>query len=199
MLTLYSRRDDPGSHRVRIVLEEKGLQVRVVEVVPGRPPEDLLDLNPYQSVPTLVDRDLVVYQPGIIGEYLDERFPHPAMFPSDPVAKAQARITLHRIENDWYGCAEALERGDGREAQRQRKIMQESLLASEPIFRIKPWFLADQFSLLDAAVTPILWRLEHWRVELPAEAQAIARYCDRAFARPSFQASLSEEEREMRG
>src|SRR5512143_520905 len=120
MMTLYSRAVDARCHRVRLVLAEKGLDVRVVETDPARPPEDLIDLNPYQAVPTLVDRDLVVYQPSIVCEYLDERFPAPALLPVDPAARAQSRVALHRIESDWYALVPALEGGERREQQRTR-------------------------------------------------------------------------------
>lgn len=197
-MTLFSRGDDPHSHRVRIVFAVKALEVRVVESDPARPPEDLIDLNPYQTVPTLVDRELVVYESGIICEYLDERFPVPSLLPTDPAARAQARVALHRIEQDWYAHVPVLEAGERREQQRARRLLLESVLAVEPLFRIKPWFLSDQFSLLDATVAPILWRLPHWQVELPAAAQAVQRYAQKVFARPYFLASLSEAEREMR-
>lgn len=197
-MTLFSRGDDPHSHRVRIVIAVKALEVRVVDVDPARPPEDLIDLNPYQTVPTLVDRELVVYESGIICEYLDERFPAPSLLPSDPASRAQARVALHRLEQDWYSLGPALESGDRREQQRARRMLLESIVASEPLFRLKPWFLSDQFSVLDATVAPILWRLPHWQVELPATAQPVERYAQRVFARPFFVASLSEVEREMR-
>ena len=197
-MTLFSRGDDPHSQRVRIVLAAKGLEARVVECDPARPPEDLIDLNPYQSVPTLVDRDLVVYGAGIISEYLDERFPAPALLPGDPAGRAQARVALHRIEQDWYALVPGLEGGERRDEQRARRLMLEAVLAAEPLFRVRPWFLSDQFSLLDAAVAPILWRLGHWQVELPATAQSVERYAQKVFARPFFLASLSEAEREMR-
>lgn len=197
-MTLFSRGDDPHSHRVRIVVAVKALEVRVVESDPARPPEDLIDLNPYQTVPTLVDRELVVYESGIICEYLDERFPAPSLLPTDPAARAQARVALHRIEQDWYAHVPVLEAGERREQQRARRLLLESVLAVEPLFRIKPWFLSDQFSLLDATVAPILWRLPHWQIELPAAAQSVRRYAQKVFARPYFLASRSEAEREMR-
>jgi len=197
VMTLFSRGDDPHCHRVRIVVAAKSLPVRIVESDPARPPEDLIDLNPYQTVPTLVDRDLVVYEAGIICEYLDERFPSPPMVAADPGARAQARVALHRIEQDWYSLVPGLESGERREQQRQRRVLLESIVASEPLFRVRPWFLSDQFSLLDAAVAPILWRLVHWQVELPGSAQAVDRYSKRVFAHPAFRASLSEAELEM--
>jgi RNA polymerase-associated protein len=197
-MTLFSRGDDAGSHRVRIVVAVKSLEVRVVEADPARPPEDLIDLNPYQTVPTLVDRDLVVYDAGIICEYLDERFPAPALMPADPGARAQARVALHRVEQDWYSLVPALESGERREQQRLRRVLQESVLASEPLFRLRPWFLSEQFSQLDVAVAPVLWRLARWGVDLPASAQAIDRYMRKVFAHPAFRASLSRAEQEMR-
>ena len=115
----------------------------------------------------------MIYEPSVIGEYLDERYPHPAMLPNEPGARAQARVVLHRIERDWYGCAEVLHSGEGRELNKARRRLLESVLAVEPLFRIKAWFLSDQFSLLDAAVAPILWRLPHWRIEMPAGAESI--------------------------
>jgi len=197
-MTLYSRRDDPHSHRVRIVLAAKGLEARIVEVDPARPPEDLIDLNPFQAVPTLVDRDLVVYGAGIVTEYLDERFPAPAMMPGDPAGRAQARVALHRIEQDWYALVPQLEGSEKRDETRARRLMLEAVLAAEPLFRVKPWFLSDHFSLLDAAVAPILWRLPHWRVAVPASAAVLERYAQRVFAHPAFRASLSEVEQGMR-
>ena len=204
MMTLYSRADDARCHRVRIVLAEKGLDVRIVDTDPARPPEDLIDLNPYQTVPTLVDRDLVVYEPGIIAEYLDERFPHPTLASTDPAVRAQARVALRRIEQDWYAVADALEPGLGnerRERERARKMLAESILASEPLFRMRPWFLSEQFSQLDAAVAPILWRLPRWDIDVAAlgsAAPAIERYAAKVFARPAFVRSLSEAEKAMR-
>ena len=198
MMTLFSRGDDPRSHRVRIVAAAKGLEIRVVDVDPARPPEDLIDLNPYQAVPTLVDRDLVVYEAGIICQYLDERFPAPALLPPDPAARAQARVALHRVELDWYALVPALEAADRRESQKARRLLLESVVASESLFRVRQWFLSDQFSLLDAAVAPMLWRLPRWGVELPAAALAVERYAKRVFSHPAFVASLSRDEREMR-
>jgi stringent starvation protein A len=197
-MTLFSRGDDSRCHRVRIVAACKGLEVRIVEVDPARPAEDLIDLNPYQTVPTLVDRELVVYEAGIVCEYLDERFPAPALFPIDPAGRAQARVALHRIELDWYALVPALESAERREQQKARRLLLESIVASEPLFRMRTWFLSDQFSQLDAAVAPMLWRLPRWGAELPAAAQSVERYARRVFSHPAFVASLSRTEREMR-
>jgi RNA polymerase-associated protein len=197
-MTLFSRATDPQCHRVRIVLAAKGLEVRTVECDPARPPEDLIDLNPFQSVPTLVDRDLVVYSPGIICEYLDERFPAPALLPGEPGGRDQARVAAQRMEQDWYALVPALESADRRDEQRARRLVLEAIVAAEPLFRVKPWFLSDQFSLLDAAAAPILWRLPRWGVVLPADATAVDRYARKVFSHPAVRLSLSEEERRMR-
>lgn len=197
-MTLFSRGDDPRSHRVRIVAAAKGLEARIVDVDPARPPEDLIDLNPYQTVPTLVDRELVVYEAGIICEYLDERFPAPALLPVDPAARAQARVALHRIELDWYSLVPSLESAERREQQKARRLLMESVVSSDLLFRMRPWFLSDHFSQLDAAAAPMLWRLPRWGVELPVAAQGVERYARRVFSHPAFVASLSRLEREMR-
>jgi len=197
VMTLYSRGDDPHCHRVRIVLAAKALEVRVVETDPARPPEDLIDLNPFQALPTLVDRDLVVYGPGIVCEYLDERFPAPALLPGDPAGRAQARIVAQRIEQDWYGLVPALEGGERREATRARRLLLENLLAAEPLLRLRPWFLSDTFALLDTVAAPILWRLARWGVTVPAGSPALERYTRRLLAHPAVRRSLSEAEREM--
>ena len=149
-------------------------------------------------MPTLVDRDLVAYQPSIVCEYLDERFPAPALLPVDPAARAQARVALHRIETDWYALVPALEGGERRDQQRARRLLLESVVAAEAVFRARTWFLSDQFSQLDAAAAPILWRLRRWEIELPGSAQAAERYRRRVFGHPAFLASLSPAEREMR-
>jgi len=165
----------------------------------AHPPEDLIDLNPYQTVPTLIDRDLVVYEARIVCEYLDERYPHPALLPSDPAGRAQTRVALHRIEQDWYALLPALEGSDRREQLRARRLLRDSVIAAEPLFRARPWFLSDQFSMLDVAVAPMLWRLRRWEIEVADTAQSVQRYAQRLFARPGFRAGLSAAEREMRG
>jgi RNA polymerase-associated protein len=199
-MTLFSRADDPWSHRTRIVLAEKSIHVETIDVQDGSLPEDLLDLNPYQSVPTLVDRDLVLYDSRVIIEYLDERFPHPPLMPVDPVARAQFRLALYRVERDWYSLA--LQIDDPANAKlgvKARKILRDSLLASAEVFKSKQYFLSDDFSLVDATVAPILWRLPAWQIDLPAQARDIVRYANLIFSRPAFRESLSRVEREMRG
>ena len=197
-MTLFSAPHDPWSHRVRIVLAEKGIEADVVDVGPGRFPEDLLDLNPYHSVPTLVDRDLVLYDARVVTEYLDERYPHPSMMPVDPLERAQLRLAMFRIERDWYEPACRIDAGGGGDVQSLRRQLRETILASADLFRVRPFFLAAEFSLVDACVAPILWRLPYYGVDLPKEAQAIIRYAANVFPRPGFRASLTSVEREMR-
>ena len=199
VMTLFSRPACPHSHRVRIVLAEKSINVEIVSVEGERLPEDLLDLNPYHSIPTLVDRELVLYDSRVICEYLDERFPHPPLMPVDPVTRAQFRLALYRVEKDWYSLIEELDAlGDRKPAARARKELQESVMASTEVFRMKPFFLSDEFSLVDATIAPILWRLSHFGIELPSEAEPIKAYAERIFERPSFRQSLTELEQEMR-
>ncbi len=197
-MTLFSKADDPWSHRTRIVLAEKSIHVETIDVQDGNLPEDLLDLNPYNTVPTLVDRDLVLYDSRVIIEYLDERFPHPPLMPVDPVARAQFRVALYRIERDWYTLAQQIEdQNDKKQGQKARKILRESILASADVFKAKPYFLSDEFSLVDASIAPILWRLSAWEIDL-AHAPSISRYANLIFSRPAFRQSLSRIEQEMR-
>ena len=198
-MTLFSNPTDPHSHRTRLVLAEKGINVDVIDVQGAELPEDLMDLNPYNSVPTLVDRDLVLYDSRVIMEYLDERFPHPPLMPVDPVTRAQFRLALYRIEKDWYGTAEEIVSGEKRAANKARKILRESILSSADLFAAKPFFLSEEFSLVDCSIAPILWRLPHLDVDLPAvQGKPVIQYAHRVFSRPSFQASLTELEQEMR-
>jgi stringent starvation protein A len=195
-MTLFSAPDEPQSHRTRIVVAEKGIEVDVISVTPGKYPEDLLDLNPYHSLPTLVDRDLVLYDSRVIMDYLDERFPHPPLMPVDPVMRAQFRLALYRIERDWYSLAERIEREADRKLQAQlKKELRDTILQSADIFKIKPYFLGDEFSIVDATILPILWRMKRYEIDLPP--QALARYAAAMQARPAFRASLSDEELEM--
>jgi RNA polymerase-associated protein len=197
VMTLYSCDTDLYCHRVRIVLAEKGINFDVITVDIANPPEDLMELNPYGMVPTLVDRDLVLYDSQVIMEYLDERFPHPPLMPVDPVSRGQTRMTLRRIQRDWDVLIEKIERG-GEDALQARKVLIDSLVVVAPIFEQKPFFMNDEFSLLDCAVVPILWRLPKYGVELPPQAKAMKTYANRLFELDSVQSSLTEAEREMR-
>ncbi|MAD45666.1 MAG: stringent starvation protein A [Oceanospirillaceae bacterium] len=198
-MTFYSDATDHYSHRVRIVLAEKGVAVEIHDVDPDNKPEDLATLNPYNSLPTLVDRDLVLYEPNVMMEYLDERFPHPPLLPVYPVARAQSRLWMNRIEKDWALLVETILTGKGKDVDAARKELTESLISTSPIFGELPFFMSEEFSIVDCCVAPILWRLPVLGIELnEKQCKPMLQYMERLFERESFQASLSEAEREMR-
>ncbi len=197
IMTLFSGADDLYSHQVRIVLAEKGVTVDVLQVDPNEMPEDLIELNPYNTVPTLVDRELVLYNSRIIMEYLDERFPHPPLMPVYPVSRGRTRLMMNRIETDWYSLVERIRNGDRADA--ARKELQESLTAIAPVFSEMPYFMAEEFGLADCYLGPLLWRLPVLGIELDMRAaKEVKAYMTRLFDRESFKASLTETEREMR-
>ncbi len=197
IMTLFSDGNDLLSHRVRMVLVEKGINHEIVNVDPDNLPEDLLDLNPYNTAPTLVDRDLVLYDAQLIMEYLDERFPHPPLMPVDPVNRAKLKMLLIRIKKDWDPLVEKLIGKTDKQSVKQRKELRESLTTISPVFEQKPFFMSDEFTLVDCAIAPILWRLNEMCIELPDEANAVKQYAQRIFERESFQQSLSEVEEDM--
>ena len=199
VMTLFSRPTDLHSHRARLVLAEKNINIEITSILGNELPEDLMDLNPYHTVPTLVDRDLTLYDSRVIIDYLDERFPHPPLMPVDPVTRAQFRLALFRIETDWYSLAEEAEAtSDGRLSSKSRKMLRESILQSTELFGARPYFLSEDFSLVDASIAPILWRLPVYGIDLGNQAEPIETYMKRLFARRSFQQSLTELEQEMR-
>lgn len=199
-MTFFSDSEDHYSHRVRIVLAEKGVTVDLLEIDPNNKPEELADLNPYNSLPTLLDRDLVLYESKVMMEYLDERFPHPPLLPVYPVARAQSRLWVYRIEKEWSPLVELLTKEPtGKKADKARKELRESIIGVAPIFEDRPFFMSDEFSLVDCCVLPILWRLKHLGIELPEkQVKPLLDYMERSFSRDGFIDSLSEVEREMR-
>ena len=198
VMTMYSSGICPYSHRTRFVLSEKNIAVEIVDVESGHLPEDLVDLNPYGSLPTLVDRDLVLYESRVMMEYLDERFPHPPLLPVDPVSRAQSRQLMYRIDHDWYCHLKDLESKSEKKSGKARQILSEALTAAAPVFAAKPFFMSDDFSLVDCSIGPLLWRLPLLGVELPHQAKPVLEYAKRLFDRESFQSSLTDAEREMR-
>ena len=199
VMTLFSRPTDIHSHRTRLVLAEKNINIEITSIIGPDLPEDLMDLNPYHTVPTLVDRDLTLYDSRVIVEYLDERFPHPPLMPVDPVTRAQFRLALFRIETDWYSIAEeSANSSDGKLGTKSRKMLRESILQSAELFGARPYFLSEEFSLVDCTIAPLLWRLPVYGVDLGPDSEAIEAYMERVFARRSFQESLTELEQEMR-
>lgn len=198
VMTLFSDPESVFSHRARVVLAEKDIQSAINYVNPDDPPEDLRDLNPYSTLPTLVDRDLVLYDSRVIIEYLDERFPHPPMMPVDPVSRAHTRLALFRIEHDWYSMLPDLEGSDRGRRDKARKALRESVTAASDVFAARPFFLSDEFTMVDASIAPVLWRLPRWGIELPKEAAAAEAYAERLFARDGFRRSLSDAESAIR-
>lgn len=194
-LTLFSARDCVVCHRVRLVLAAKGVSYELVPVDPNNPPEDLIDLNPYRSVPTLVDRDLVLYAASVVSEYLDERYPHPPLMPIDPLSRARLRLAMLRIEHEWVPQIQAIQHGGKAQIEAGRKRLKELLLASLPLFKASRFFLNPEMSLADCAMAPIVWRLPALGISLPKDAKAIEDYGQRIFRSPGFARSLTPEER----
>ncbi|MFA6302499.1 MAG: stringent starvation protein SspA [Legionella sp.] len=196
IMSLFSDADDVYSHQIRIVLAEKGVNVEILNATQAEPGDDLLALNPYGTVPTLIDRELVLYEARIIMEYLDERFPHPPLLPVYPVARAETRKMMHRIEQDWYYLMQYILRNEN--AEQARENLLESLTSLDPVFADKVYFLSDEFSLLDCALAPLLWRIPKLGIEIPASFKGLTAYMQRVFKRESFQVSLTEAERQLR-
>ncbi|QJR80256.1 stringent starvation protein A [Alteromonas pelagimontana] len=197
IMTLFSDTIDIYSHQVRIVLAEKGVGVEISYTDPNNLPEDLIDLNPYGTVPTLVDRELVLYKSHIIMEYLDERFPHPPLMPVYPVSRGQSRLMMHRVESDWYSLAAQIFRGEG-DVETARNELREALLSLAPVFAEMPYFMSEEFSLVDCYLAPLLWRLPALNIELTgAGSKEVNGYMTRIFSRSSFKASLTDQEREI--
>ncbi|MFT6778143.1 MAG: RNA polymerase-associated protein [Paraglaciecola sp.] len=197
IMTLFSDTIDIYSHQTRIVLAEKGVGVEVSFIDPTELPEDLLELNPYGTVPTLIDRELVLYNSHIIMEYLDERFPHPPLMPVYPVSRGQSRLTMHRIQNDWYVLAEKIMAKKG-DLEATRNELREAFLSLAPLFAETPYFMSEEFSLVDCYLAPLLWRLPALGIELTGTgSKDVKAYMKRIFERPSFIASLTDQEREI--
>lgn len=196
-MTLFSDPKCPYCHRVRMVLAEKGIAVDVVNVDAHDLPDEVMDFNPYGTVPTFVDRDLRLYESRIIMEYLDERFPHPPLLPVDPVSRASARLFIYRVDRDWYTLMGRILRGSGDDVVQARKELRESLTVTAPVFGAHQFFMSDEFSLVDCCVAPLLWRLPMLGIELPPQADAVRTYMKRIFAWDAFRESLSDAEKEM--
>ena len=199
VMTLFSDPENIYSHRVRVVLAEKNITVDIIDSDPLDLPEDVVEANPYGTLPTLIDRDLNLFESRIIMEYLDERYPHPPLLPIDPVNRANTRLYLHRVEKDWYSLADIIMKG-GKPATAARKELTEALLAAGPIFAHKPWFMSEEFTLVDATIAPLLWRLPALGIELGGTGSVqVLSYAKNLFQRPGFIKSLTEAEKELRG
>ncbi len=198
VMTLFSDPRSPNSHRVRLVAKEKDIPMDVMEVDPDHLPEDLVELNPYGSLPTLVDRDLVLYDAQVIIEYLDERYPHPPLMSVDPISKARSRQQLRQIETEWYPLVETIVRNENADAVKvARRDLTERLIQMIPVFAHRQFFMSDDYTLVDASLAVLLWRLPSLGIELPRSAKAITDYSNRLMEREMFNESLSDDELDM--
>ena len=197
-MALYSAETSLDCHRVRFVLAEKGINVDIVNVSSDESAAaDLAELNPYNQAPTLVDRDLVLYDAGVINDYLDERYPHPPLMPVDPVSRAQLRLVHHRVLKDWYSLAYEIESSSGKKADQAAKQLKEGIIAANELFRMSTYVLSDELSLVDCTLGPLMWRLAHYGVKLGKPGASVEGYAHRIFSRPSFKASLTQAERDL--
>ncbi|MDP6189731.1 MAG: glutathione S-transferase N-terminal domain-containing protein [Gammaproteobacteria bacterium] len=200
-MTLFSDPMCQYSHRVRIVLAEKGVTVDIEDIDPKSVTEEILEANPYGTLPTLVDRDLALYESNVVMEYLDERFPHPPLLPVYPVARAESRLWIYRIERDWCVLIDQIKASpDSKKADAARKEFRESLVTIAGIFEEMPYFMSEEFTLVDCCLAPMLWRLPELGISLPnnRHVKPLHEYIERLFERPSFQESLTDLEREIR-
>jgi len=196
-MTLFTSPTCALSHCARLVLHEKGITADIEYFDPSEPPEDLLELNPTGESPTLIERDLVLYDSRIIMEYLDERFPHPPLHEMDPVSRANSRMIIKRIDQDWYQLLDEILNSGEKKSARAKKMLKESLIAAAPVFESQPYFMSEEYSLIDCAMAPLLWRLPSLGIDINTLGSAITVYANRLFSREAFQESLSEAEKEM--
>jgi RNA polymerase-associated protein len=196
-LTLYTTADDIQCHRARLVLAAKGVSYERVLVDPAKPPQDLIDLNPYASTPTLIDRDLTLFDTAVVCEYIDERYPHPPLMPIDPQSRARLRVAAVRVEKDWVSEVDTIRAG-GRAADGARKRLREQMLSSVPLFKASKFFLNPEMSLVDCLVAPVIWRLPWLQVDLGREGKPIIDYGERLFHSQGFSRSMTDEEKAMR-
>lgn len=201
-MALYSDPNSHYSHRVRIVLQEKGLSTEIIDMTQENMHSDLLEINPNAEIPVLIDRDICLYDSLVLMEYLEERFPHPPLMPVYPVIKARSRLFILRLEQEWSKNLDylALNPKPGSKTQKRKKDLKSNILSASSIFNEHPYFMSEDFSLIDCCVAPILWRLPALGVDISKDKKAkpIYQYMERVFSRDSFKASISEVEQEMR-
>lgn len=198
MMTLYSGTTCPFSQRCRIVLYEKGMDFQIIDVDLHNLPDDLAVMNPYNKVPVLVERDLILYEANIINEYIDERFPHPQLMPADPVMRGRARLFLFRFEKELFSHIETVEHGSQKAADKARGVIRDNLAQIAPLFVKQKYMLGEEFSMLDVAIAPLLWRLEYYDIALPKQAAPLLKYAERLFSRPAYIEAMTPSEKAMR-
>ncbi len=197
VMALYAEASDPVGHGVRIVLAEKDINVEVNFVTHESKPEELNDLNPYHGLLTLVDRELVIYEPLIMMEYLDERYPHPPLMPVDPVSRANNRQIRYRLMRDLYSLIEPLQSENEAIRETARTDLRDNLLAITPIFSRHQFLLSEEYSLADCCLAPLLWRLNHYGIKLGSQAKPLLKYAENLCGREAFKVCLSPFERDM--
>lgn len=199
MMKLYSGTSCPFSHRCRIVLYEKGMDFEIIDVDMHNKPEDLAIMNPYNEVPVLVERDLILHEANIINEYIDERFPHPQLMPADPVMRSRARLFLFQFEKELFFHIHALEENSsGKSAEKARQSIRDNLIQIAPILIKQKYMLGEEFSMLDVAIAPLLWRMDHYGIESSKALAPVFKYAERVFSREAFIDSLTPNEKAMR-
>ncbi|MER1940017.1 MULTISPECIES: glutathione S-transferase N-terminal domain-containing protein [unclassified Castellaniella] len=201
MMVLYSGTTCPFSQRCRFVLFEKGMDFEIRDIDLYNKPEDIAVMNPYGQVPILVERDLVLYESNIINEYIDERFPHPQLMPADPIMRARTRLFLYNFEKELFVHVSTLENRsitDEKVRDAARANIRDRLAQLAPLLVKNKYMLGDDFSMLDVAVAPLLWRLAHYGIELPKSAAPIQKYAERLFSRPAYIEALTPSEKVMR-
>ncbi|OZI16023.1 glutathione S-transferase [Bordetella genomosp. 7] len=202
MMVLYSGTTCPFSQRCRFVLFEKGMDFEIRDIDLYNKPEDISVMNPYGQVPILVERDLVLYESNIINEYIDERFPHPQLMPADPVMRARTRLFLYNFEKELFVHVSTLEdrsaKPDEKKLATARQSIRDRLAQLAPLLLKNKYMLGEEFSMLDVAVAPLLWRLDHYGIELPKNAAPLQKYAERIFSRPAYIEALTPSEKVMR-
>lgn len=198
MMVLYSGTTCPFSHRCRFVLFEKGMDFEIRDVDLFNKPEDISVMNPYGQVPILVERDLILYESNIINEYIDERFPHPQLMPADPVQRGRARLLFFNFERELFVHVETLEKQDAKKIDKARVLVRDRLAQLAPVVTKNKFMLGEDFSMIDVALAPLLWRLEYYGIELPKTAAPVQKYAERIFSRPAFFEALTPPEKIMR-
>jgi RNA polymerase-associated protein len=198
MMNLYSGTTCPFSQRCRIVLYEKGMDFQIIDVDMYNKPEDIAAMNPYNRLPVLVERDLILYESNIINEYIDERFPHPQLMPPDPVQRARARLFLFNFEVELFSQIDPIENGNPKQQEKARQLLHERLTQLSPVFARQKYLLGEEFSMLDVSLAPLLWRLDHYGIQLPKQAAPLMKYAERIFSRTAFIDALTPSEKVMR-
>ena len=199
MMVLYSGTTCPFSQRCRFVLFEKGMDFEIKDVDLFNKPEDINVMNPYGQVPILVERDLILYESNIINEYIDERFPHPQLMPPDPVMRVRVRLFLYSFEKELFAHVQTIENSGNQKAIDKAKLLiRDNLTKLAPILLKNKFMLGDDFSMLDVAIAPLLWRLDHYGIDMPKSAAPLAKYAERIFSRPAYIEALTPSEKVMR-